>query len=191
MRTSLIVIIVAASILAACTKSPSSSVAAKSEDPVTRKLQELAGSGATDCGHVKSQDPAQIKSASDCAMTSAKDKKAFYIAYDIPGLTVGVAGDSQGKLSWLQAETPENAPPNPKVDVKASPCPAELRVAQSGRVTCMTPGAGMNMGGTSPHGGMPPASGENPHAGAITTKPGAANPHAAPSHDSGKTPPKQ
>ncbi len=191
MRTTLIVIVLAASLLAACNKSSSpSSVSAKSADPVTQKLQDLAGSGATDCGRPKFQEQDKLKPASDCAMNSAKDKKAFFVAYDMPGLTVGIAGDSQGKLNWVQAETPDNAPANAKVDVKAAPCPSELRVAQSGRVTCMSPAAGMGaMGGANPHGGMPPATGENPHGG-MSTKPGTANPHAAPSHDT-SAPPKQ
>ncbi len=194
MRTSLIAIVLAASLLAACSKSsaPSSAAAAKPGDAVTQNLQQLAGSGATDCGRIESQDPSKLKPAGDCALSSAKDKKAFYVAYDMPGLTVGIAGNSQGKLSWVQSETPPNAPAGTKGEVKSAPCPAELRVAQSGRVTCMTPAAMGAMSGENPHGMMPPAGGTNPHGGMGTT-PGVANPHenATPSHPTTKTPPKQ
>ncbi len=194
MRTSLVVITLAAAVLTACSQSSTpSSASAKSGDPVTQKLQELAGSGATDCGRLKTQEQDKLKPAGDCAMNAAKGKKAFYVAYEMPGLTVGVAGDSAGKLNFVQSETPENAPAGAKAEVKTAPCPAELRLAQSGRVTCMTPGAGMGtMPGASPHGAMPPTSGENPHGG-IGTKPGVANPHeaAAPSHGTSKTPPKK
>ena len=40
-------------------------------------------------------------------MKAAKDKHAFYVAYDMPGLTVGVAGNSEGKLFSIQSEQPE------------------------------------------------------------------------------------
>ena len=99
-------------------------------------------------------------------MAAAKDKRAFYVAYDLPGLTVGVAGNSQGKLFSLQVEQPENAPAGTKPEIRSAPCPSDLRVAQSGRVTCMTPSAGTGtMGGASPHGGMgiPPSGTPNPH----------------------------
>ncbi len=187
MRTTLIALIMAASLLAACSKK--STVAAKSSDPVTQKLQELSGSGATDCGRT-SQTPDQIQKASDCAMSAAKDKRPFYVGYDMPGLTVGIAGNSQGKLFSLQAETAENAAGG-KPQIQTAPCPAELRVAQSGRLTCMTPGA---MGAGTPHGNMGPVTGENPHGGMMSMPPlGTQNPHGTtqPSHPpAGKTPPK-
>lgn len=194
MRTILIILTLATSLLIACNQSSSapSTVAAKSIDPVTQKLLELSGSGATDCGRVKTLAEDATQKASDCAMKAAKDKRAFYVAYDMPGLTVGIAGNSQGKLFSIQSETPDNAPAGTKAEVKSAPCPSDLRLAQSGRVTCMTPGAGMGtVSGASPHGGMPPASGENPHGGMGTTKPGTPNPHGTvqPSHPPATTPP--
>ena len=123
-------------------------------------------------------------------MQAAKDKKSFYVVYDMPGLTVGYAGNSQGKLFTVQAEQPENA--SVKAEAKATPCPAELRVAQSGRVTCMKPTA--MPPGANPHGGMMPATGQNPHGGINMPLLDTPNPHgtAQPSHPpAGKTPPKQ
>ena len=201
MRTSLIVLVTAAALLTGCNKSTSapsavsaksgdtaqSAETAKSNDAVQQKLQETAGQGATDCGRVKVQTQDQISSASDCAMKAAKDKKAFYVGYDMPGLTVGVAGNSQGKLFSIQSEEPET--PGAKAEVKTAPCPGDLRLANSGRVTCMPPGSGMGaMGGANPHGGMPPATGQSPHGGITMPSLGDTNPSHPPAT---KKPPKQ
>lgn len=146
--------------------SPASPAPAASNDAVQQKLQELAGSAATNCGRVETMSAEAMKTAGDCATEAAQKKQAFYVAYDLPGLTVGVAGNAEGKLYALQTEAKEGQPIT-AADVKTAPCPAELRLAASGRVTCL-PAGSMSMGssGASPHGGMPPASGPNPHGGA-------------------------
>jgi hypothetical protein len=208
MRTTLIFITVAiASLLVACNKnSPPSSVSAQSEstakvqsnvaaDPVQQKLMEAAGAHATDCGRLKSHAPDQMQTVGECAMNAAKQKKPFYVAYDMPGLSVGVAGNSEGKLFSIQSEQSEK--PGSQAEVKAVPCPSELRVAQSGRVTCMAPGSAMGAigGGANPHGGMPPATGQSPHGGMMDMPAlGTSNPHGTPkpSHPpASTTPPKQ
>lgn len=183
MQKVLIVLVIAAACLTGCKKysSPASSGPA---DAVQQKLQELAGNGATDCGRLQSQaqnQDAQLTSASNCAMQAAKSKHAFYVAYDMPGMTVGVAGNADGKLFALQSVQPENAPPSSAPEVKTGPCPAELRVAQSGRVTCFTPGSMGLDTGSSPHGGMPmpPATGTNPHGGMEMPEAGSASSHAS------------
>jgi hypothetical protein len=145
-----------------------SSDASKTNDAVQQKLQELAGTGATDCGRVKSQDSSVVQPASDCAMKAAEGKQAFYVAYDLPGLTTAVAGNAQGNLFSIQAQTADASSPK----IESTPCPSTLRLAQSGRVTCYPAGSmgGMGTAGAaSPHGGMgmPPATGANPHAGAV------------------------
>jgi len=178
--------------LFACKKSSTASTEASKladADAVQQKLQELAGSGATDCGRIKSQEVAAVQPASDCAMKAAEAKHAFYVAYELPGLTTAVAGNSQGNLFSLQSQDGSTSP----AKLEATPCPAALRLAQSGRVTCYLPGGmgGMSTG-ASPHGGMgmPPATGPSPHGGMAPAT--GTNPHgesAAPSH--GKTvPPK-
>jgi hypothetical protein len=199
MRISLIILTIAIASLVACNKSSApasvsakSGETAKSADPVQQKVQDLAGSNATDCGRVKSQAQDQTQKSSDCAMKAAKDKHAFYVAYDMPGLTVGYAGNSDGKLFSVQSEQTENA--GAKAEVKSAPCPSELRIAQSGRVTCMAPGTGMGATGANPHGGMPPVTGESPHGMIGMPDLGTPNPHGAakPSHPPGsKTPPKK
>jgi hypothetical protein len=179
MRKALIVLTVAALSLAACNKSDNKKPAVGEKhapDAVQNKLAELAGNSGKDCGRLGSQDPGQLKVASDCAMSAAKDKQPFYVGYDMPGMTVGVAGDSQGKLFAIQSDAN---------DVKSGPCPSDIRIAPSGRVTCFAPGS-MGMGGMSPHGsaqpgmpsGMPPSGTANPHGGMGTTAPGTPNPHA-------------
>jgi hypothetical protein len=189
-KTSFALIVVAAAFFTGCQKSsapPASS--ASSNDPVQRKLQELAGSGATDCGRFKTQAPAQIKPGSDCALQAAQSRRPFYVAYDMPGLTVGVAGNSEGKMFAVQMEPPGAVQSGAAAEVKSAPCPAQLRMAESGRVTCMTPGSmGMGTSGGTPHGGMmmPPTAGASPHGGMGAPPPGTPNPHTG-----SKKPPQQ
>ena len=173
-----------ATALIGCNKK-SASVSAGSGDPVEVRLLGAAGPNAINCGHVKSIAAPDTKAASDCAMQSAKDKKPFYVAYEMPGLTVGVAGDASGKLFAVQAQSPPPAsgqqPAQLKpTDVTVTPCPAELRVASSGRVTCYSMGSFGATTGENPHGGsmmMPPASGNNPHGGMMMPPSGTPNPH--------------
>ncbi len=125
----------------------------KTPDAVQIKLQEYAGASATNCGRldVKSNDAA-AKSASECAMQANQSKKPFYVAYDMPGMVVGVAENSEGKLFTISAQGGT---------VNSGDCPSQLRVAASGRVTCFAPGdmGSMGAGHTAIPPGMP-----NPHA---------------------------
>jgi len=128
-------------------------------DAVQQKLRELAGNGATDCGrHEIQAQAAELTTASNCALDAAKSKKAFLIGYDMPGMTTAIAGNAEGKLYAVQLQGSGTG-----AQLNSGPCPAELRVASSGRVTCFTPGS-MSLGGNDPHAGM-------------GAKPGGANPH--------------
>jgi hypothetical protein len=148
--------------------------AASAKDAVAAKLAELAGSGATDCGRTKALSGPEMQAAADCAMKAAKAKHAFTVAYDMPGLTVGIAGNAQGKMFSLSA-TPDASGAVPAASLKPLDCPAELRVAQSGRVTCVPAGAmGMGSSGANPHGGA------SPHGSMPPAMPGTPNPHATP-----------
>jgi|GEM_PF-665001 len=141
------------------------SLASKSADAVQQKLQEYSGSGATDCGRLNVQATAdQSKAASDCAMQASQGKHAFYVAYDMPGMTVGVAGNADGKLFTVQSQGSGAA-----AALTSGDCPAHLRVASSGRVTCFAPGDMGSMAGSHAAGGMSPGV-ANPHG-------GGANPH--------------
>jgi hypothetical protein len=166
MKISALMLIIFLCGLTACNKSsapPSSSSSAspKSADAVQLKLQEFAGgASATNCGRLDvhaSQD--QSKNASDCALQASQGKHPFYVAYDMPGMTVGVAGNSEGKLFTVQAQG------SPSPSVSAGACPSQLRVASSGRVTCLAPGDTGAMSGSHPGGAVPS---------------GMANPHGAP-----------
>ena len=103
-----------------------------------KKLQGYAGAGATDCGrfNVKAS-PEQAKAASDCAMQASQGKRAFYVAYDMPGMAVGVAGNASGKLFSVQSQGE-----GPSATLSSGDCPSELRIAGSGRVTCSASGPG-------------------------------------------------
>lgn len=161
--------VILALLLVNCDKAPAPPASsAGSGDAVQRKLQELAGSGAADCGRI-SQAPDQVQAAGTCVMNAAKKKQAFYVIYEMPGLIVALGGDATGKLYSVQQAQPAGASPGSAAELTVAPCPSQLRIAQSGRVTCIAPGSmgGSTMGGASPHGGMsiPPEGGANPHGG--------------------------
>ena len=148
-------------VLAACSNksnapqaSPSSSAAAtKMSDAVQMKLQEYAGTSATNCGRLDVHaNEGASKSAAECAMQAGQAKRPFYIAYDMPGMVVGVAGNAEGKLFTARSEGGA---------VSTGDCPSQLRLAASGRVTCYAPGdmGSMGAGHTAIPQGMP-----NPHA---------------------------
>jgi hypothetical protein len=153
--------------LSACSKSAAPApvkppVTTESNAPggVLQQVQQYAGSSATNCGglDVHASQP-DLKTASDCALQASQAKHAFYVSYDMPGMSVGIAGNSDGKLFTVQAQGTGTT-----AILTSGACPAELRVAASGRVTCFAPG---DMGSMSAsHGGsnMPPGM-PNPHAG--------------------------
>lgn len=161
MKTLSLFPVIALCCLTACNKPSSSSSSnaapSKSPDAVQQKLQDFAGSSATNCGrldvHVTAE---QSKAASDCAMQAAQSKHPFFVAYDMPGMAIGVAGNSAGKLSTAQSQGEGAA-----ATVTSGDCPSDLRVAGSGRVTCFAPGdmGSMGAGHTAVPEGMP-----NPHA---------------------------
>jgi len=155
--------------------------APKSNDAMQQKAGELAGSSAKDCGRPSSTDRSALEVTASCVMDTAQAKKPFTVVYDMPGMSVGVAGNAEGKFFALQAVVPEGGSSKASA-VSVSPCPAELRIAQSGRVTCFpqgtmgVPPGGANPhagAGSTPHGGMgvPPAGTPHPHAGGTPTTP--------------------
>lgn len=127
---------------------------------VLQQVQEYAGSGATNCGDLDVHaSQSELKTASDCALQASQGKHPFYVAYDMPGMSVGIAGNSDGKLFTVQAQGTGTTP-----ILTSGACPAELRVASSGRVTCFAPGDVGSMS-ASHAGGSMPAGMANPHAG--------------------------
>ena len=139
------------------------------KNAVQQKLKELAGSGSVDCGqHTMQAEIGELKTASDCALGAAKVKKPFLVTYTMPGMTNAIAGNAEGKLFVVQVQGSATGS-----ELASGPCPAELRVASSGRVTCFQPGS-MSLnnggGGPDPHAGMGMSpGGKNPH--------GKSNPH--------------
>jgi hypothetical protein len=174
MKTSAIALIVLCC-LTACDKSatPAASSATsssatsstKSPDAVQQKLQEYSGSGATDCGRLSVQATAdQSKTAGNCAMQASQSKHPFYVAYDMPGMAVGVAGNANGKMFTVQSQGT-----GPSAALTSGDCPSQLRIASSGRVTCFAPGDMGSMGAGHSAGSIPPGM-ANPH-GAASAKP--------------------
>jgi hypothetical protein len=167
MRRILPVLLAAACVLPACKSSTPSSTSstspagaagtASTNDAVSAKLADIAGSGATNCGRLATQGTSEMEAASKCAMQAAQQKHPFHVAYDMPGMTVGVAGNPEGKLFALQSQTGG-------AGLTTEPCPAELRVAPSGRVTCYAPGTFPMGAGSGSHSNMSmPAGMTNPH----------------------------
>lgn len=135
--------------------------AANSNDAVQQKLADFAGSSAKPCGRLDVQaPPAELSAASSCAMDAAQNKHAFYVAYDMPGMSLGVAGNSDGKLFTVQSQGGD-------AGMTSGACPSQIRVASSGRVTCFAPGD-MGSMGSGHQGGMP--TGKSPHGSAAPPK---------------------
>jgi hypothetical protein len=185
MRRVLPLFLIAACVLTGCKSKPSAASGnaptTSTDDPVQNKLQELAGSGAKNCGHLKAQAPADLDAAGKCAVDASKAKTPFYVEYELPGMNVAVAGNSQGKLFAVQSQTGG-------AGLVSGDCPAELRVAPSGRVTCYAPGTFPMGAGAGSHSNlsMPPATGPgNPHGGADALPAG----HPKPRQDQKPQPP--
>jgi hypothetical protein len=161
MKTSIFLIALVVSGLAGCNRSTAPSASPASTNPpdaVQQKLQQYSGASATDCGRLDVHaSPEQSKAASDCALQSNQSKRPFYVAYDMPGMTVGVAGNSDGKLFTVQSQGTGSS-----ATVTAGDCPSQLRVASSGRVTCFAPGDMGSMSGSHGAAAVPPGM-ENPH----------------------------
>ena len=174
MKNTAIVLLISLCLLNACNKAsgPGASSSASTPsaqhpaDAVQQKLQDYSGAGATDCGRFDVHaTAAQLKTASDCAMQANQSKHAFYVAYDMPGMAVGVAGNADSKLFTVQSQ---GDGPSPALTTGA--CPSQLRVASSGRVTCFAPGDMGSMGGGHTAGAIPPGM-ANPHASGGSTPP--------------------
>lgn len=163
MKNRLILVLFALIGFVGCNKSntpaaPATVSAAKLPDGVLQRLQQYAGTSAKDCGQLDVHaTEAQSKAASDCAMQASQGKKPFYVAYEMPGMSVGVAGSSDGKLFTVQSQGS-----GPMASVSAGECPSQLRVASSGRVTCYAPGDMGSMSGSHAAGSVPSGT-ANPH----------------------------
>jgi hypothetical protein len=170
MKNPAVALIVALLCLTACSKpappAASAKMSSNSPDAVQQKLQEYSGVAATDCGRLDVKATAvQSKTAADCAVEANQSKRPFYVAYDMPGMTVGVAGNPDGKLFTVQSQGT-----GVSAALTSGDCPAQLRIASSGRVTCFAPGDMGSMGAGHTAGAIQPGA-PNPHA------TGTANPH--------------
>jgi hypothetical protein len=147
-----ILALILAGALLGCTKTgapPAATASQSAQTPATppkdafrQKLEEISGNGATDCGRheIQAQAP-ELTAASNCAQQAVK-------------------GTAEGKLFSVSLQGSGTG-----AQLENGPCPAALRVAASGRVTCFTPGS-MSLGGNDPHAGM-------------NMNPGTMNPHGS------------
>ncbi len=97
-----------------CGKANSSSVQAGPDvcctvlpDILPKRLIELAGDGAVDCGHVLLHGSSE--KANSCARKAVRNKTPFYISYELQGIdswvAAGLARDSRGNLYELQFDS--------------------------------------------------------------------------------------
>src|SRR5947209_12596297 len=107
MKIPLILLVLSVAAVSACNKSTAPSASPESSTPsvskphdgVQQKLAEYAGASAADCGRLDVRaNEAQTKSAGVCAMQASQGKKPVYVAYDMPGMSVGVAGNAEVSL---------------------------------------------------------------------------------------------
>jgi hypothetical protein len=185
MRKALSLFLIAACFLTGCNKPKSATdsanaagTASSGDDPVQKKLQELAGGAAKNCGLFKLQVRAELDAASKCVVDASKAKTPFYVEYEMPGMNVAVAGNAQGKLYSVQSQAGG-------AGLTIGDCPAELRVAPSGRVTCYAPGTFPMGAGAGSHTNMPmpPMMGAgtgSPHPAAGALPPGHPKPNQKP-----------
>jgi len=99
-------------------------------------------------------------------MQASQGKHRFYVAYDMPGMAVGVAGNAEGKLFTVQSQGTGLS-----AVLTSGACPSQLRVAASGRVTCFAPGDMGSMGSGHTAVTMPAPGMSNPHSPAPNPKP--------------------
>src|SRR6202008_2836304 len=185
MNKILLIGMMAAVCLTGCNKSragASVAASAKPDDAVQAKLKALAGSAAADWGRLDVRAAAQqFTGASSCAQKAAESKHPFYVAYDMPGMTTGVAGNGEGKLFAVELQGSGTG-----AQLSSGPCPAEMRVAKSGRVTCFIPGKmGLTPTASDPHSGMA-INPTNPSGGGMIPQPFGSSPNTS----STKAPPK-
>jgi hypothetical protein len=82
-------------------------------------------------------------------------------------MSTGVAGNSEGKLFALQLQGSGTG-----AQLQSGPCPAELRVAHSGRLTCFIPGTmGLSPSAADPHSGINVNPAMKPGGGAMIPQP--------------------
>src|SRR5438270_13401447 len=140
-----LILIVACCCLCACNKSApvsASNPQPKPSDAAQQKLRDFAGPIATDCGRLNAGVPSdQAKATADCALKAHQEKRPFYVAYDMPGMAVGVSGSAEGKLFSVQSQGEDSA-----AGLTSGAWPSELRVAASGGARCFAPGAMRSVG---------------------------------------------
>ena len=130
--------------LIGCTETPT---------PPTREigyahLRPLAGSNATDCGHIGLHGNSE--KAKTCAQTAVENSRPFFVAYDEMGIDslimYGLASDGHGKAwrvdydswGWATYDLPKGATLTDKNHTLIIPCsvPVKFLTSERGYVSC-------------------------------------------------------
>jgi hypothetical protein len=115
-------------------------------DGMERKLKNISGSTAVDCGTVSIEDNPQ--NASQCVMDAFSSHKPSRVRYDIRGIDTALAGGlAQGRNGRIYALSFMGNPHGggrtllfaQQVEVVSCPSPPAMRLTSSGRVTCFPP----------------------------------------------------
>jgi len=114
-------------------------------DGMERKLKNISGSTAVDCGRVKVDEAPQ--QASQCVMDAFSSHKPFRVRYDIRGidtaLAAGLAQAQDGKIYALSfmgnTDGSGRTSLSAQAKVVSCPSPPAMRLTASGRVTCFPP----------------------------------------------------
>lgn len=117
------------------------------------RLAELAGAGATNCGHVRSSE--HPRQATRCALRAFKSHLAFHVSYEPGGIgdsyvVEGFAGDGKGNLSYIDYDSMGfnlvglgpgvTAPDGFHTVVRACAHPVRLRKTREGKLKCFANG---------------------------------------------------
>jgi hypothetical protein len=126
----------------------------RSVQPLNHTLQDLAGDGAERCGRAPvGHDP---QPWTECALKAFREKRAFYVRFDVSGFDIdsafGVASDGSGLVYQVEDWTywwgvPQRAPlvadqnlklllDSANVRTRLCPSPVRLRVTKYGALTC-------------------------------------------------------
>lgn len=114
-------------------------------------LRKEGGIASKNCGHVRANGKAEA--ASQCVLQRFRNHQAFLVRYGLLGVdsevALGLAGNSEGVTAFVfdsfgtsRDGAPENAVFLSEDHVVAVPCPTplNLRVSNTGKITCFEPG---------------------------------------------------
>jgi hypothetical protein len=138
-----ILFLVAGSALALVATSPVSAQT-NSADLLERRMQQLAGQDAVDCGRVAPR--AEARPATDCALAANSSGKPFHVRYDMQGIdsyvAVGFVRLPDGGVEALSYDSDPmggGGRAHEMVSVRKCPAPVHLYATPKGHLSCFPP----------------------------------------------------